>query len=151
LALNVRNRRETSTASRPPASSQRASEEVLAVSAGPKQPKQPRSTAGQSAPQPALVTGAALALLADAVPREVRATPGEVGGHHLEKLVAIDRAPVQLEVDFDVVRHGRGRLERRDVVGMGVDSRHVLAGGGEIAQTLDPAGGGAGTDGDQPA
>ena len=59
------------------------SDDVLAVSVGPKQPKQPRSTDGQMAPHPALVTGPRhgvpprheqadraprLALLADAVP-----------------------------------------------------------------------------------
>ena len=82
------------------------SDEVLAVSAGPKHPKHPRSTAGHSAPHPARVTGPeagdapaheeadrapGLALLAHAVAGDHRSAPGQEGGDHLEELAAVDR------------------------------------------------------------
>ena len=57
VALKVRNSREVSTGAKPWPRNLPAREPVLAVSVGPKQPKQPLSTDGQRAPQPALVTG----------------------------------------------------------------------------------------------
>ena len=51
-ALKVANRRDTSTGAVPLRRSCAASDAVLAVSAGPKQPKQPRPTVGHRAPHP---------------------------------------------------------------------------------------------------
>ena len=92
-----------------------------------------------------------LALLADGVPGDDRAASGQGGGDHLEELAPIDGTAVELVVHLDVGRDGRRRLERGHVLGMGVDRRRILAGGSEVPQSLDPTGGGAGPDGDQPA
>src|ERR1035437_6189186 len=56
-ALNVWSRRVSSAPEVPSERSRLASDDTLALSLGPKQPKQPRSREGHSAPQPALVTG----------------------------------------------------------------------------------------------
>ncbi len=142
-----------------------ASDAVLAVSAGPKQPKQPRPTVGHRAPHPDRVTGPRHG--ADPVtsrhtvplplhswhtecPGTDRRAPGQGGGEDLEELAPIDRAAVELVVDLDVGRdRGRG-VERGEVLGVGVDGRGVGARGGEVAQSLDPPGGGARADGDEP-
>ena len=146
--------------------SRAASEPVLAVSDGPKQPKQPRPTAGHRAPQPARVTGprhgVPSATSMHTVPRPLhswqtewpgmaRAAPGQGGGDDLQQLAAVDRAAVELEVDVHVRRDRRRGLERRDVLGVGVDGADVVARGGEVAERLDPPGGGARADGDEPS
>ena len=77
---------------------------------------------------------APLALLADGVAGDDRAAPGQGGGDHLEQLVAVDRAAVELEVDVDVGGDRRRGLERRDVLGMGVDGGGVVARGGEVPE-----------------
>ena len=61
-----------------------------------------------------------------------------------------DRAALELEVDVDVGRdRGRG-LERRDVVGRGVDDDDEVLDVGEVPERLDPARGRAGADRHQP-
>ena len=74
----------------------------------------------------------------------------EEGADHLEQLALVDRAAVQLEVDVDVGGDRRRGLERRDVLGRGVDDRHEVLDVGEVAQRLDPARRRAGADRDQP-
>src|SRR5918994_80268 len=92
---------------------------------------------------------AAVALDADAVRADARTAAVEGRGDHLEQLVLVDRAAVELEVDADV-RADRGRRrERADVVGRGVDDRGEALDVGEVAQCLDTAGSRARADRDQ--
>jgi hypothetical protein len=74
----------------------------------------------------------------------------EVRGDHLEQLALVDRAPVQLEVDRHVRRDRRRGRERRDEAGRGVHDAHELVDVREVPQRLDPSGGRAGADGDEP-
>ena len=92
----------------------------------------------------------ALALDADAVGGDRGLALVEEGADHLEQLVAVDRAALELEVDVDVGRDRRRGLERRDVLGRGVDDRHEVLDVGEVAQRLDAARGRAGADRHQP-
>jgi hypothetical protein len=86
----------------------------------------------------------ALALDADAVVGDRGLPFVEEGADHLEQLVAVDRAALELEVDVDVGRD-RGRvLESRDVLGRGVDDRHEVLDVGEVPQRLDASRGRAG-------
>ncbi len=92
---------------------------------------------------------AALALLADAVAGQPRAATRQDGGDHAEQLVAVDRAAVELEVHLHMRRDGRRGVKGVNVLGVGIDDRGVLAGGGEVAKALDAPGGGTGSDGDE--
>ncbi len=93
---------------------------------------------------------AGLALLADGVAGDDGPAAGQEGGEHLEELVAVDRAAVQLEVDRDVRRDGRRGVERLDVLGVRVDgtsrSRPTSA---KFRSAWMPPGRGAGPDRDE--
>ena len=93
---------------------------------------------------------ARLALEADAVRRDLRPAAVNERSDHLEQLALVDRAAVQFVVDLDVRRDRRRRRERRDVARSRVDGRDEVVDVGEILQRLDPAGGGAGADRDEP-
>ncbi len=66
---------------------------------------------------------AQLALDADAVGAMFGRRPFRKALDHLEQLVLVDRAAAQLEVDRHVGRDRRRAVERRDVLGRGVDDR----------------------------
>ena len=74
--------------------------------------------------------------------------PSRNAREDLDQLALVDRAAAQLEVDVDVRRDRGGRVERRQVLGVGVDDRAELLDVGPVAQRLDAAAGGAGADGD---
>src|SRR5829696_6098743 len=92
-----------------------------------------------------------LALDADGVAGDRRRALVEEGADHLEQLVAVDRAALQLEVDVDVGRDRCRGLERGDVLRRGVDDRHEVLHVSEVPQRLDAARGRAGPDRHQPA
>ena len=79
-----------------------------------------------------------------------RFAAGKRGGDHLEKLVAVNRASLNLEIDSHVSSDGRRGGQRGDVFGVGVDGTDIGALGGEVAQGLNTAGRRAGADGDEP-
>src|SRR3990172_547357 len=94
---------------------------------------------------------AALALEAHGPGRELGLAAVEQRSQQLEQLVLADRTAAQLVVDARVLRDRRRGGERVDVLGRRVHRRGELAHVGEVPERLDPAGGGAGPDRDQPA
>ncbi len=92
---------------------------------------------------------ASLAFGADADVGDVRLAPDEERRDDLEQLALVDGAAAQLEVDGDVVGYRCRRGECVDVLRTGVDDGAVLLDVAEVAQGLDAAGGGAGSDRDQ--
>ena len=96
------------------------------------------------------------------MPRSLHSTQTLCGGmlglrplrkarEHLQQLLLVDRAAMQLEVDIDVRLDRRGGGERVDEVGPCIDRLGELVHVLEVAQRLDAAGGRAGPDGDQRA
>ena len=94
---------------------------------------------------------AQLALDAHTVRRRVRLARIQECRQHLDQLMLVDRAAMQLEIDVDVRLDRRGGLERVDELRPRIHRLGELAHVLEIAQRLDAAGGGAGADGDQRA
>ncbi len=160
-ALKVRNTRATPASSRPTSRSRAISAGVLtrrgraeaAVAAPPVGRAQRaaagpghRAQAGCAVRDQDARRAAGLALEAHAVPRQVRLAPQQQRGQRVQQLPPVDRAAVELQVDWHVRRRrGRG-VQCGQVLGMGVDERPELRHVGEVAQRLDAAGGGAGSD-----
>src|SRR5665811_269415 len=94
---------------------------------------------------------ATLALDTHAVCRNARAAALDERGQNLQELFGVDRAAVQLIVDGHVCSDRRGALEGLDVLRVGVHDGAVLGDVSEVAQRLDAATRGAGTDRDQEA
>src|SRR5689334_3534803 len=109
-----------------------------------------RPKAGNAAHQYAR-RAAQLALDADAVGGRVWLARIQERSQHLQQLVLVDRAAVQLEIDIHVRLDRRRGGERVDEVGLRVYGLGELTHVAEIAQRLDPTGGGARADGDQSA
>ncbi len=97
--------------------------------------------AGQPAP---------LALDAHAVGGDVRlAGPPAAAESNSSNWSSVDRAAAQLEVDEHVRGDRRRRVQRRDVLRLGVDAAGELLDVGPVAQCLDAARGRAGADRDR--
>ena len=139
---------------------------MLAVSAGPKQPKHPRPTAGHRAPHPVRVTGPRHGVprltSRQTVPRPLHSwhteCPGITGRRPARVAVITSSSwwrsigqPCSSKSTSTWAAMGVEVSSERDVLGMGVDGPGVLARGGEVAQSLDPPGGGARPDRDQQA
>ena len=75
--------------------------------------------------------------------------PARVAADQLDQLVLVDGTAAQLEIHGHVLGDRRGRLQGADVLGCGVDHADELVDVLPVAQRLDAAGGGAGSDGDQ--
>lgn len=90
-----------------------------------------------------------LALHAHGLVAQLRPATRDERGHELDELPGVDRAAAQLGVDLDVFADRRRRRQRGDELGLGVDGRAEGLVVAPVAQRLDPAGGGAGADGDQ--
>ena len=88
----------------------------------------------------------ALALEADRLLADLRPAPHGHRHQDLAQLLGRDGAAVEREVDLHVLGDGRRRRERLDVLGVGVDRCPVRVVVGPVAQRLDAAVAGAGTD-----
>ena len=93
----------------------------------------------------------ALAIDADAVIGDRRLASGEKGLNDLEQLTPVDRTAAQLEIDGHMGADRRRGRQRAQVFRMRIDCGCILAKVGEVAQRLNPAGGGAGPDRHQAA
>ena len=92
-----------------------------------------------------------LAIDADAVIGDRRLASGEKGLNDLEQLTLVDRTAAQLEIDGHMGADRRRGRQRAQVFRMRIDCGRKLADFGEVAQRLNPAGGGAGPDRHQAA
>ena len=77
--------------------------------------------------------------------RQSRSSAIDKCAEHVEQLMSADRTSAQFEVDFDVIRNGRGCGERRNVFRAGVDTSQVVFMIGPVLQRLNSASRGTGS------
>ena len=92
---------------------------------------------------------ARLALRAHARRRQSERVAVDERGERLQELATIDRTAPQLEIDRHVGCDRRGRVERADVLRVGVDDRAEAVDVATVAERLDTARGRAGADRDE--
>src|ERR1019366_7880583 len=88
-----------------------------------------------------------LALDAHAMRGDVRLAPVQERPDHLEELALVDGTAAKLELDRHVLGDRSRRREGVDVLGLRVDDGTELRDVSEVAESLDPTGGGARADG----